>query len=557
LSAPNINSVSGVSDNCTSNPIVQHINDDTLGVLCVNLEIVRTYSITDDCGNVVLLTQSITVGTVYPDFSVEGIDPSDCISNDGSLILTGLLSNTDYNLSYNGLNSFQITTNSSGEYTISNLSGGDYSDFIISQTSCSACETTLDTLITLTEPGAPEVDAGSDFAVCEGETITLTAYNPDNANLNWTNAVIDGQPFEPLTGEMTYTVTASLNGCTEDDEIIVTVNELPEVEAGDDQTVCAGDEVVLDAIGADVYSWSSNITNGSPFVPSGSEEYFVEGSLNGCSSIDSIEVTVLDEIVFDFQSNIQSACELEEIELVAESGYPDAQYSWSFGDGETSFGEVVTHSYQGGGCYDLSLTITLPTGCSETILKEDFICMSSTPTASFIYSPDYISEFSNEINFTNTSNNATSYTWDFGMDSIFSTEEHPTQVFYDFSKDYYAIELIAFNDLGCSDTVIQVIRVEEELIYYVPNSFTPDEDEINPTFKPVFTSGFLINSYQIEIFNRWGELIFSSNDVNEGWDGTLRSTQKAKDGTYVWKISFATTKNSERISKVGHVNLFR
>ena len=554
---PNVNSITEVSDNCTAVPIVQHVSDDTLGSPCIDLEIVRTYSITDDCGNTTLLTQSIIIGASYPDFSVEGFDPSDCTSNDGSLILSGLLSNTDYDVSYNDLNSFQATTNASGEFTISNLPGGDYSNFILSQTSCSPCETTLDTLITLTESGIPEVDAGSDVAICQGETVTLSASNPDNAAISWSNSIIDGESFEPSIGESTYVVTASLNGCVAQDEVLVIVNELPEIEAGIDQTVCAGDEVVLDATGADVYTWNNNVQNGSPFVPSESGEYFVEGTLNGCTSTDSLVITVLDEIVFDFQSNIQSACELEEIEFEAVSNYPDAQYTWSFGDGETAIGEFVNYSYSGGGCYDVSLTITLPTGCSETITKESFICMSSQPTASFIYSPYTISEFSNEINFTNTSTNASNYLWDFGMDSIFSTEEHPTQLFSDFSKDFYAIELVAFNDLGCSDTSIQIIRVVEELIYYVPNSFTPDEDQINPTFKPVFTSGFLMNSYQLEIFNRWGELIFSTTDVYKGWDGTLKSTQKAKDGTYVWKISFSTTKNSERISKVGHVNLLR
>lgn len=557
LPIPNVNSVSGVSDNCTSNPIVQYVSDDTLGSPCVDLEIVRTYSVTDDCGNVELLTQSIVIDANSPNFSVQGVDPSDCTSNDGSLVLTGLLSNTNYDLSYNGINSFQITTNASGEFIISNLSGGDYSNFILSQTSCSSCGTTLDTLITLIEPGAPEVDAGSDLTVCEGEAITLTAFNPDNASISWNNMINDGQPFEPSAGETTFVVTASLNGCAVEDEVSVMVNELPEVEAGNNQTVCAGDEVVLSASGADVYTWSNDIINSLPFVPAESNEYMVTGSSNGCSSKDSVEVTVLNEIVFDFQSNIQSACELEEIEFEAISSYPDAQYFWDFGDGETGLGQFINHSYNGGNCYDVSLTITLPTGCSKTLAKDDFICMSLQPTASFIYSPHYISEFSNEINFTNTSSNASNYFWDFGVDTIFSTEEHPTQLFSDFSKDFYTIELVAINDLGCSDTSIQIIRVEEELIYYVPNSFTPDEDLINPTFKPVFTSGFDINSYRIEIFNRWGELIYSSLDLNEGWDGTTINGQKVKDGTYVWKITFATTKNSERISKLGHVNVIR
>jgi gliding motility-associated-like protein len=557
IPAININDVTGVSDNCSSNPLVEHVSDVTLGSECVDLEVIRTYSITDDCGNTSIVNQSIIIEATYSDSAVEGTNPSDCISSDGSILITGLLSNTDYDLGYNGLTSFPITTNSFGEFELTGLSGGNYSDFILSLTSCLSCETNLDTLIILLEPGTPQVDAGSDLTICEGESVTLSAYNPDSAIIDWNNAVDNNQEFEPAVGSISYTVTALLNGCISNDEVVVTVNELPEVEAGNNMIVCSGDEVTLTATGADTYSWNNSVVNGSPFFPSESGEFMVEGTSNGCSSTDSLEITVIDDIIFDFQSNIQSACELEDVEFSAQSNYADAQYSWSFGDGETGIGEIVTHSYQGGNCYDVSLTITLPTGCSETILKEDVICMSSKPNASFIYSPDYISEFSNEINFTNTSNNASSYFWDFGMDSIFSTEENPTQMFYDFSKDYYTIELVAFNDLGCSDTAIQILKVEEELIYYIPNSFTPDEDQVNPTFKPIFTSGFDINSYQIEIFNRWGELIFSSKDVNEGWNGTLRSGQKAKDGTYVWKISFATTKNSERFSKVDHVNLLR
>ena len=104
-----------------------------------------------------------------------------------------------------------------------------------------------------------------------------------------------------------------------------------------------------------------------------------------------------------------------------------------------------------------------------------------------------------------------------------------------------------------------MIRIFEELIFYVPNTFTPDNDDFNEVFKPIFTSGFDPFDYKLLIFNRWGEVVFESNDSDVGWDGTYGadSDRIVKDGTYVWKIIFKTKKNDERIVEVGHVNLLK
>ncbi|MDX1652570.1 MAG: gliding motility-associated C-terminal domain-containing protein, partial [Brumimicrobium sp.] len=101
--------------------------------------------------------------------------------------------------------------------------------------------------------------------------------------------------------------------------------------------------------------------------------------------------------------------------------------------------------------------------------------------------------------------------------------------------------------------------IVEELIYYVPNTFTPDNDNFNEVFKPIFTSGFDPFDYKLLIFNRWGEIIFESNNAEVGWDGTYGadSEQIVKDGTYVWKIIFKTKINDERKEIVGHVNVLR
>jgi gliding motility-associated-like protein len=132
---------------------------------------------------------------------------------------------------------------------------------------------------------------------------------------------------------------------------------------------------------------------------------------------------------------------------------------------------------------------------------------------------------------------------------------NPIHVFPDASGSY-VIELIAYSPLGCTDTVRMVINVSEELIYYVPNTFTPDGDNYNETFKPVFTAGYDPYDFTLLIFNRWGEIIWESHDVAIGWDGTYGG-QIMQDGVYTWKIDFKTTASDERVMITGHVTLLK
>jgi gliding motility-associated-like protein len=117
---------------------------------------------------------------------------------------------------------------------------------------------------------------------------------------------------------------------------------------------------------------------------------------------------------------------------------------------------------------------------------------------------------------------------------------------------------VASSAQDCSDTARTLIEVEGRLIYYIPNSFTPDGDDYNQTFKPVFTTGYDVNNFTMLIFNRWGEIVFESHDANAGWDGTYGvDSDKIVEGTYVWKIEFKTSKSDERKSLIGHVTLIK
>lgn len=209
-------------------------------------------------------------------------------------------------------------------------------------------------------------------------------------------------------------------------------------------------------------------------------------------------------------------------------------------------------TYQSEGCYDLWIELTDLNGCINDTIIEDITCILPNPVAQFntletSYNVDQ------EISFVNFSSNASTYIWSFDNNSGSDTQVNPTYTFDD--EGDMLVTLIAFNDANCSDTTSRVIRILNPLIFYVPNTFTPDGSQLNDIFQPIMTKGFDYWLYDLTIFNRWGQIVFQSLHPNKGWDGTYNG-EPAPEGTYIWRIS---VQNAEDINEVyrGHVNLLR
>ena len=157
----------------------------------------------------------------------------------------------------------------------------------------------------------------------------------------------------------------------------------------------------------------------------------------------------------------------------------------------------------------------------------------------------------------NNSINGVSYEW-FFMDGTTSTLDNPTHIFPDSTYGDQNILLITTSINGCKDTTIKAITIEEELIIYIPNTFTPDNDNFNPTFQPVFTSGYDPQDYTLLIFDRWGEIVFESHDAKVGWNGKMGVDGNiVQNGTYTWKIEFKAKLNPQRQAVIGHVNVIK
>jgi gliding motility-associated-like protein len=108
------------------------------------------------------------------------------------------------------------------------------------------------------------------------------------------------------------------------------------------------------------------------------------------------------------------------------------------------------------------------------------------------------------------------------------------------------------------DSVTVEMTADIGAVYYIPNTFTPDGDKYNQSFKPVLSTGVSSEGYEMLIFNRWGELIFESYDASQGWDGSYGLKGKpVQDGIYTYKIVFKNPKLDDRITVTGHVTLIR
>lgn len=408
--------------------------------------------------------------------------------------------------------------------------------------------------ITVTVNPNPVMNAGPDQAICINSSTILNGTGA--ASIAWDNGVQNGVSFTPIVTQ-TYTLTGVDGfGCIGTDAVTITVNQLPNVDAGTDVFVCDGDSYTPSATGALTYVWTNGLSNNQAFVPSISQTYTVVGTdANGCQNSDQVFVEVRPLPIVQFIADTLGGCSPLTVNFTNLT--PSASNStWLVNDSAFFNQENLTLTLLGSSdCYDIDLTTTV-NGCTNTLSQNDMICVNFSPSPHIGYTVDRISDQETELTFINTTTGAVSYIWNFGDSSSYSTEFEPIHLYNTLFPDPYLISLTAFSELGCPATTLITFTPPEHLIYFIPNTFTPDGNELNNTFEPVFTSGFDIETFNMKIYNRWGNLLFESLNPYVGWDGTY-GDEMVPNGIYHYKIEFITSLDKEPKIVSGFINLVK
>lgn len=293
----------------------------------------------------------------------------------------------------------------------------------------------------------------------------------------------------------------------------------------------------------------------------------VTSQTSDCNDALTKTITILPpDINADFTTSVDGGCLDDGLDVdfvAAASIYSEVyEYTWDFGDGETAEGAEITHTYTEPGTYNVKLT-AIGEGGADFEYKT--IRVYSNPEAKFELLPSVSMldaetlqarvEFYNQSICNDTSGCA--YLWDFGdgNTSIATNVSHYYQKppNDEIPKDY-DIKLLVTNSQGCVDSLIKerAVKIIGEGEIAFPNAFTPNEDGINDVFKPVYKG---VVKYELLIYNRWGELIFETNNIEMGWNGKVGGTD-AKPDVYVWKAEGRFT-NGRAFELAGDVTLIR
>ncbi|SFT51998.1 gliding motility-associated C-terminal domain-containing protein, partial [Lishizhenia tianjinensis] len=338
------------------------------------------------------------------------------------------------------------------------------------------------------------------------------------------------------------------------DTITIIIHPLPTVNAGTDTSFCVGNTYTLNATGAQTYQWEGGYADQQVLTPTlGQYQFIVEGTdTNSCTNTDTVNITVNNLPEVSFTADTLEGCEPLEVTFTNITQNTQS-LTWNI-NGSNYNTNTVVHEFNAG-LFTISLEVTDQNNCLNDTSYTDYIEVHPNPVADFKASNNLINSLDNSVSFTNQSTGATYYQWSFG-DGDSSTLVDPIHSYLGNERIVFQVELLVTSTEGCTDIAYQSIELKPELLYYVPNTFTPNGDASNNTFQPVFTSGIDFTSYSLEIYNRGGKLIFETTHANQAWDGTFNG-KPVPDGVYTYKIYFTSAANAEREFITGHVNVLR
>lgn len=404
----------------------------------------------------------------------------------------------------------------------------------------------------------------SDWSWNSGDSTPLDSIQ--NLSHNYTNAT-------------TYSVSliaTSINGCKDTIAKTVVVHPLPDVEFST-ANVCDGSMAsfsdnstisITDSIQFQVWDFGDNSTvstsQNTSHLYTGSGSYDVQltvFSSFGC--YDSISKTVIinPNPNVNFSANDTLGCELLCVYFQDASSIDtgvNTQWTWTDGNGNLmNTAPDFEHCYANDSVfaaitYSVTLTVTSDSGCISSLSKPDYITVFPRPEAGFSAQPQTTTIMDPIISVLDASKGTNFWLWNFGDQETSSGITPSPHTYADTGT--YTITLVTSNQYGCVDTSFQTIIIDPDFAFYIPNSFTPNDDGVNDSFSG---KGVFIKEYKMMIYDRWGNLVFFSNDINDAWDGKANyGDEIAQRDVYIYVINLIDFKLKEHKYK-GHVTLVK
>lgn len=536
-------------------------------------------------GDKIEVTPTSNIGCVGPasniiDFVVNPIPVVSLSSSPASICLGDNLTFTASPAGYDqyifDVNKTIVQIDSSNTYSTTGILDGDSISVVAIDLGCVSMEAQIGPITVISGPTGILSSSDLNDTICNGDSITFSVNPSGFANYSFflnSSSVQSDTLTTYTTGSLSdgdvVTIVISDSACPGplSNSITTTVNPIPMASIiSTNDSICDMEEITFSALPTGYNDYEFFVNGYS--VQSGPLNTYETSSLNdmdvvsvipadlGCigTITDSITVTVYQLPYMSFSSDTVCLGDITSFNIDSVSTNISI-WTWNYGDGNSSIGLAAINDYIDTGVYNVVVTATNINGCTDS--SSNFAIVNPLPSADFSATPTTTSILNPIIDFNDMSlppspASILTWYWNFG-DGTSDSIQHPTHTYLDTGK--YQVQLSIINQHGCSDQTLQIIYVEPEFILYAPNSFTPNNDDINETFMP---SGIGIeNNFEMFIFDRWGDLVFESSDINNPWRGFANNGNKeAQEDVYVWMV-FATDHSSKKHKFLGHVTLIR
>jgi hypothetical protein len=461
-----------------------------------------------------------------------------------------------------------LWSNGGSTPTISDLTAGCYDVTVLDDNGC-----LVNTTICISDPPPVQLYTSSDQTICLNQSAGITGATiggtpPYQYFWNPGGYASSSIMIDPETTTEYCVYVRDDNGCLSDVNCVtIFVNPALEIELElERDTICEGDTTMITAVltGGNGGPYFTELLSGpivnSPFkvAPEYSQKFIVVGSDN-CGTpkvLDTVQVVVEPAPPINVTVDKIRGCPPLVVHFEDNTDSLGQSWYWDFDDSDYfnySILQRPTHIFRNSGLYDVSVKVTSPFGCVSEAELYETIDVFPTPESIFTSDVQTVTEADPVIEFYNESLGAQEYFWIFHLDSVLGPHPLPYS-FPPFPGDY-KITLITENYKECRDTAFMFITVEEqEDIFYAPNTFNPlSSFTDNQIFKP-YISLLDENTYLMQVYNRWGEIVFESKNISDGWTGYNSQGEFHQSGVYTYLITYADTKGNQ-FQKTGVINL--